>query len=637
MKRRNIDLYAALSVSVITFLVYLFSLQHDFVNWDDNLYVYENTHIRSFDLTFLRWAFFDFYASNWHPLTWISHALDYAVWGLNPLGHHLTNNILHALNTFVVVLLAVGLIEFGNRTRGVPPQSGSHDSPFTIHDLRFSLVAATITGLLFGLHPLHVESVAWISERKDLLCALFFLSSISCYLNHVRTREGGPPSGVRPISVYFTKWYAISLGFFVLALLSKPMAVSLPAVLLLLDWYPFKRVSSMKTFLNALTEKLPYVGFSLVSSVLTVMAQKAGGAISSMEFIPLQLRVLTAAKSLTAYLRKMIVPSDLSAYYPYTKDASLSSPEYLLAILIVAGLTAFSLFVARKQRLWLSIWGYYTLTLVPVLGLVQVGDQAMADRYTYLPSLGPFLAAGLAIAWVWQKLEAAKGPGFLLKSLCAGAVLCMTASLAYGTVRQIGVWKDSSTLWSYVIERGPAQSRVPYINLAAYYKKMRQFDKAIEVYDKLIALGPSAIAYYNRGVVFTEIGQRDKAIEDFNMAIAVNPSFSDTYYAMGRTFHKMGRLDKAIESYDRYISLNPGAFLAYNNRGLIYYELGQYDKALQDFDRSIEINDEFAWAYGNRGNLYISKGNKDLAISDYSRACQLGEPKGCDLLKIYSP
>src|SRR5512139_1367135 len=258
MKRQHLKFLLAVSVSIISFFIYLSALQNQFIHWDDDRYIFENPHIRSLGPAFFKWAFFDFYAGNWHPLTWISHALDYAVWGLSPMGHHLTNNILHAVNTFLVVLLTVRLLEVLKERREA---EGAH----TFLDDRGISIAGGVTGLLFGLHPLHVESVAWVSERKDLLCALFFLLSIMTYMSYVSDRNN--------------RSYVLSLVFFILALMSKPMAVSLPIVLLILDWYPFERFGSLDTFRKVLIEKIPFIALSFASAVLTVLAQEKGGAI----------------------------------------------------------------------------------------------------------------------------------------------------------------------------------------------------------------------------------------------------------------------------------------------------------------------------------------------------------------------
>ena len=272
MKRTtNIKYYLAGFVALVTFLIYLTALRNDFINWDDGPYVYENPHIRSLNAAFFKWAFFDFYESNWHPLTWVSHAVDYAIWGLNPLGHHLTNIILHTINAFIVVFLVIRLLEaWKERTTWNGPPSFLNE--------RAALIAAGTTGLLFGLHPVHVESVAWVAERKDLLCALFFLLSIIAYTKYASGMDKEPVNSNKAPR-FFNKNYLAALGLFILALLSKPMAVSLPVVLLVLDWFPFNRIRSGRTLWAAGVEKLPFIALSLVSSIITVLAQKAGGAL----------------------------------------------------------------------------------------------------------------------------------------------------------------------------------------------------------------------------------------------------------------------------------------------------------------------------------------------------------------------
>ena len=270
MKRsQNIKYYVAGLVSLLTIIIYLPTLQNKFVAWDYNVYVYNNPYIRSLNLDLFKWDFSDFYAGYWSPLTWISHALDYAVWGLNPLGHHLTNIIFHAVNTFVVVLLMIRLL----KARKAPTTNS--DAPGFLTE-RMILMAAGITGLLFGLHPLHVESVARVSERKDLLSALFFLLTIIMYIRHLSVREH-QTTQVKIRSLVFSKYYFLSCGFFILALHSKPMAVTLPVVLLILDWYPFKRIQSFQAFRQAVVEKIPFLALSLFSSIITILSQRRQG------------------------------------------------------------------------------------------------------------------------------------------------------------------------------------------------------------------------------------------------------------------------------------------------------------------------------------------------------------------------
>ncbi len=625
MKRQSNTYYIAASVALSTFVIYLSCLQNDFVLWDDDLYVYENPFIRSFGVDFFRWAFFDFHAGNWHPLTWISHALDYAVWGLNPLGHHLTNNILHAFNTFVVVLLVAGLLEIASGKSGTLPNDLRKRPDFSISYLntRTIFITAAITGLLFGLHPLHVESVAWVSERKDLLCALFFMLSVMMYLRYADSRESAVRTeaseinmgdeadtplkrGITPPSPPFRlrggrmglrgKWYSISLVLFILALMSKPMAVTLPVVLLVLDWYPFERIRSLKEFRSAFLEKLPFIALSLASAVLTVLAQRAGGTIRSMEFAPFSTRVLIGVKALITYLWKMALPFDLIPFYPYPKDASLLSIEYLSAIVLVSGITIACIVMVKRQKLWLSVWSYYVITLLPVLGIVQVGRQSMADRYTYLPSLGPFLVLGVTAAWVWERVGRLENRGRTARLLTAAVSVIVFVSLSYQTVKQTAIWRNSFVFWSYVIEKEP--ERVPD-------------------------------AYNNRGSAFYKKGLSDKAIEDFDKAIALDPSYYEAYNNRGTVFLKLGLIDKAIADYDKTISINPGHAAPYVNRGKAYFLMGRYVKSEDDFNKAISLNQDYAVAYLNRGTLFFVTGNISHAISDFQKACELGSEEGC--------
>jgi hypothetical protein len=573
----------------LTLLVYLPALQNKFVEWDDGDYASANPHIRSLDIAFLKWAFLQFFASNWHPLTWISHALDYALWGLNPLGHHLTSIVLHALNTFLVVILAIRLLDaFKERERANPPLLFIRE--------RMVLIAAGIAGLLFGLHPLHVESVAWVAERKDLLCALFFLLCIIMYTKYVRSRESeyGVHTMVGHKNAFISKEYLLSLFFFILALMSKPMAVTLPVVLLLFDWHPFYRIRSFKTFRAAFVEKLPFFLLSLASSIVTVFAQKAGGALSSSVMTPLPTRALVAAKALIAYFGKMVWPANLVPFYPYPETASVASLEYLVPVALVAGITAVCVVLAKKRKLWLTAWGYYCITLLPVLGIVQVGGQSMADRYSYLPSLGPFLITGLGAAWIWEKTYALKRTGPFVKLIAGIAAACLLFFLSSATIEQTGIWKNSLTLWTYVITKDPAVS-FAYNNRGLTYDEMGRFDEAIADFDKSIALAPSDHqAYTNRGMLYGKIGQFDKAIDDFEKAIALDPSHPEAYNNLGIAYAKTGLIDKAIEQFNKTILIDQGQAMAYYNRGLLYSRTGNEARAASDFRKACVLGNNDA-------------------------------------------
>ena len=644
MKRTKLLKYLVSSlIALATFVLYLPALRNEFINWDDGPYVFANFHIRALDLSFFQWAFFDFYASNWHPLTWISHAVDYAIWGLNSLGHHLTSVILHAINTFLVVLLATRLLE--------PRADGSNGLTGLT---KRTLIAAGVTGLLFGIHPAHVESVAWVSERKDLLCALFFLLSVISYANYGFCKT--------------YKTYMLTLGFFVLALMSKPMAVTLPLVLLILDWHPFGRIRSVKTFWTAGVEKLPFFALSLASSVLTILAQRGGDAVSSLDAVPLSIRLLVAAKTLIAYLGKMLLPLNLSPFYPYPREVSLFSVEYVSAIILVIGITTACLVLAAKQKAWLSAWGYYVVTLLPVLGIVQVGSQAMADRYTYLPSLGPFLVLGCAAAWTSEKALAVKKGALLAKAGGVAVAVSLVAVLFFLAIRQTAVWRNSIGLWTHVIDKASEKVPLIYVNRGAAFQlsgllddamadfnraidvdpsayrayvalgtvleQRGQFDQAIAVVDRAIAVNPGyPEAYRNRGVLHDKMGQYDRAIADYTKAISLKSSYYEAFNSRGLVFAKTGRFDRAIADYDATIGINPRHVGVYQNRGIAYTLIGSYDRALEDFNTAISLDRNDATVYFNRGSFYRRLGNADRALSDFRQACALGSEKACSVLQ----
>lgn len=593
MKRtRNVKFYLAAAVAIITFVVYLPALHNGFTVWDDDIYVVANPHIRSLNLEFFKWAFSDFYAGYWSPLTWISHAVDYAAWGLNPLGHHLTNNILHAANTFMVVLLIIKLIEAWKGTT----KNDVRSEPLTMQTV---LITGGVTGLLFGLHPLHVESVVWVAERKDLLCAFFFLLSVIWYTHYV-TVVSDEKAEIKTCSRLLNKHYLLSVGFFILALLSKPMAVSLPAVLIILDWYPFDRIPHFRAFLGAIIEKIPLIAFSFTSSLLTVLAQKLEGALTPMEFTTLPTRLMVGGRSLIAYIGKIILPINLVPFYSYPKKVSILSFEYFSVIVLVIGISAMCSVIAKRQKIWLAVWCYYVVTLMPVLGIVRVGLQSMADRFMYLPSLGPFLVLGLTVAWVVRKVSVPSRKNLLMKLLGAIAVFVVLVSISYLTMKQISLWEDDIKLWSYAIDENP---------------------------------DGSAVCYNNRGTAYGKRGQFDKALKDLDKAIVLYPDYADAYSNRGIAYSKVGLLDNALKSFDQAVALKPNAADGYSNRGVAYAMTGQYDKALEDYNQAIEYNRDYAVAYYNRGKLFLINDKKELALTDFQKACNLGYENACKALQ----
>ncbi|MBF0558640.1 MAG: tetratricopeptide repeat protein [Nitrospirae bacterium] len=507
------------------------------------MYVYDNPNIRSLNLPFFRWAFLDFYASNWHPLTWISHALDYAFWGLNPVGHHLTSNMLHAVNAFIVVVLVTRLLEAWKGNAAI-------DVPALLPDRRAIFITAGATGLLFGIHPIHVESIAWVAERKDLLCAMFFLLSMIWYSKYVSDTEQN--TGSR----FLNKQYLFSAGFFILALLSKPMAVTLPAVLLILDWHPFNRIRSMKLFYSAFAEKLPFFVLSLLSSALTILAQNAGGSVSTAA--PLPARVFVAGKAIVAYLGKTVLPLNLIPFYPYPANQELFSFEYLSSIVLVLGITAVCLLFSKKHRIFLSVWGYYVLTLLPVLGIIQVGRQSMADRYAYLPSLGPFLITGLLAAWIMNQMRAMQKGALIAKLIALATAVLVLGQLSFLTLKQIHVWKDSLTLWTYVIEKEPGQVPFAHNNLGIAYDSLEMHDRAIEQYQLAIGLKPDyAAAHNNMGNAYLYLKRFDRAIEQYQIAVNLKPGYANPHYNLGVAYYKMGDMERARTELRTALKIRP--------------------------------------------------------------------------------
>lgn len=579
----------AILPALAAFLIYLPALQNDFVNWDDDDYIYQNPYIQKINLLLFKWAFFNFHAANWHPLTWISHAVDTAIWGLNPWGHHLTNVILHGINTFLVVLLVIRLLAAAREKT----EEGVFPEFLTEKGIRLTAVT---TGLLFGLHPIHVESVAWISERKDLLCGVFFLSGMYLYLRNALRSETSIPLR----SSIFDKNYFLVLGCFIGALLSKPMAVTFPVVLLLLDYYPLKRFSSPGSLRKIALEKTPFFLFSLCSSIVTILAQHSGSAIASLKFASFSSRMLVAAHAFYSYLQKMIVPVHLVPLYPYPQDVRFLAAPYLWSIFFVLAV-AFSCLAGWKARkAWRALCAYYAITIFPVIGLIQVGYQSMADRYTYLPSLSPFLSMGLFTAWSSHTMSRVASASWkkIVNLAALPAAVAALLILSYLTLTQIAVWKNSLTLWNYEISAEP---------------------------------DGNPVAYYHRGIAYQTNERYAEATRDYSKAIELNPDFYEAYNNRATVYDTLDQPELAIRDYTRSLALKPH-FRIYYNRGLSYARVGASANAIEDFTRSLSLYPDNAGAYVNRGFAYLNIGGRQQAYLDFEKGCGMGNDTGCNLL-----
>lgn len=595
-KKRSRDYlpWIAFFMALITFVVYLPALQNGFVNWDDDLYVYDNKGIQSIGIGFLRWAFTSEVASLWHPLTLFSLAFDYAVWGLYPAGYHLTNILLHTINTVLVFILVVQLVEYKGYEREVYNKS---------------FIVGAVTAVLFSIHPLRVESVAWVSERKDVLCAFFYLLTLLAYLKYNRSS-----GSKRTIS------YGICLILFASALLSKPMAVSLPIVLLILDFsLPDRRGQGVAKW--EIIEKIPFFLLSLATSMMTIWANSASGALRNLEAYPFVVRIFVSIRSYIFYLIKMLLPFNLAPLYPHPTEINQFSLEYLLPLISLLLITFFCIYSLKKTKLFLAIWLYYIVSLAPVIGVVRSGDIAGADRYTYLPSLGLFILIGLGTEAVLQ-MEKARKNAILV------AFTLILFILIYRTEKQIGIWHDSITLWSHEVKFFPDVDTA-YYNLGAAYGNLGDYQLALINSSRGIELNPIyADAYYNRGTLYYSLGQYKQAINDFSIAIELKSWKSRKYYTMvfnnrGIANIAIGQYQQAISDFNRGIELNPQDEFAYSNRGNAYFRMEEHQRAINDYSKAIEINPRYVDAYNNRGYVYYILGDNVKSINDLKKAVEL--------------
>lgn len=608
--------FSSITSAIVSLLVYLPALQNGFIpNWDDNIHILDNIHIRSFNLDFICWALTDYKTNLWHPVTWISHAVDYFFWGLNPFGHHLTNILIHAVNTGIVVLLAARLIQLA-----VLDENSKSTGK---QNISMVLIASTVTGLLFGLHPLHVESVAWVSERKDLLYSLFYMLSISYYIRHVTLNLTDSSHRICLLS----HPYQLSLLMFVLSVASKPMAVTLPVVLLLLDWYPLQRLKNRDALPGLVLEKLPFILLSAMVAVITVIAQKDAGGLRSLHEAPLVFRFLVAMKSITLYLCNVIAPTRLLPLHLYPTDHALLKPEYLIPPILLLTVTAACIYL-KTHRFLTATWLIFITMLLPVLGLFQAGGQSMADRFMYLASVAPFMLIGLSIAYFWSHstVSAAKA----IVTLLAIAWICF---LTHTTIRQIAIWKNGAILWDYLIGSNPASDATVYLMRAEAYEKQGMVDKALADYATVIEVNSKFDAAYSyRGLLFLNTGQYENAIADFTTAISLVPDNAHAYNNRGKAYRLIGRTEPALQDINKAIGIKPTYYPAYVNRGNVMKSLGQFGNAVADFTSALALNPDLPDVIFARGEAYMKIGNKDSAMLDYKAACSKGLEDGCKML-----
>ena len=379
-------------------------------------------------------------------------------------------------------------------------------------------------------------------------------------------------------------------------------------------------------------EKIPFFALSLASSVITILSQHSGKAIASLEVIPIVKRLLVASRALIFYLFKMLWPTDLAPLYQYPSKISLFTFDYMGSFLLLIGITVLCMWSLKKQMVFSAVWAYYIVTLLPVLGIIHVGPQAAANRYTYLPSLGPILLIGLGVSWLWEKADVKqKGLNIIRISIIITSISILSI-LSILTIKQIDIWSDSIKLWSKELEL--YNNFIAYFNRADAYLIRGNYNNAIKDIDMAIILNPKdELAYYNRGLAYERLGDYDKAMNNYNMAINLNPRFEYAYNIRGILNYKIENYEQAIQDFNKAIEINSRFSLAFNNRGVVYRTLGFYPQAINDLTRSIELNPNYAISYQNRAKTYLLTGRYEEADKDFKTAARLGDKQAQDYLQ----
>ncbi len=491
----------------------------DFINFDDNAYVTANSHVRQ-GITGrgIVWAFTTGHASNWHPLTWISHMVDVQLFGLRPTWHHLMNLLFHIAGTVLLF--------------------------FVLQRMTKALWQSAFVAALFALHPLHVESVAWVAERKDVLSTFFWVLTMGAYAGYVE-RPG-------------LKRYLAVCGCFVLGLLSKPMLVTLPFVLLLLDYWPLGRLSregapvfQWATIRPLLLEKVPLFVLAGLSCVVTYLVQQHGGMMRGMEIVPLGARLANALVAYAAYIGRMLWPADLAILYPHPVWWPLW--KVLFALVLLAAITM-AVMKGTGRRSYLAVgWLWYIGTLIPVIGIVQVGSQAMADRYTYMPLVGLFIIVA------WGVPDLLKNYHGRREALAALSALCLVC-LFLRTWGQVSYWHDNITLYNHA----------------------------------LAVTGRNGAVHMNRGTAYFTLGDYRAAIEDLSRAIEIDPEFAPAHLNRGTAYGVIGDYANALADLNKALEINPRYALAYRNRAIVYGALGDGAAAAADYAAAVRIDPRYA-------------------------------------------
>lgn len=530
---------------LIILSVFIQVRRHEFISYDDIDYVTENSYVQK-GLTpeSITWAFSARYASNWHPLTWLSHMLDCQLYGLNSGMHHLTNVFFHLVNTLLLFLV------------------------FKI--MTGALWKSAFVAALFAVHPLHVESVAWVAERKDVLSTFFWLLTMLAYVRYTQKPN--------------LKKYSLTLFCFLMGLMSKPMVVTLPFVLFLMDFWPLQRFQNTRPVLQRLImEKIPLLVLAGASCIMTYLVQGSGGAMSSIEILPFTARAANALNSYALYAIKMIWPTQLAVFYPHPRI--FSEWQVIGSCLFLSAVSWMTIFFHKRYPFLITGWLWYLGTLVPVIGLVQVGGQAMADRYTYIPLIGLFMM----VAWIVPEISDKKKTGIL----AAGAV-ALIFILSVISFYQTRHWQNDISLFGHALHV-TKNNHTMHNNLGLTLSHKGNLDQAIAHYQKALQINPEySHAHSNLGLALARSNRHEKAIFHCRKAIQINPNMSVAYSTMGISCVKLGRLSEAITFFETALQINPGNAIDYSNLAGALLISGLYDDAIRNYRKAMEIDPQLS-------------------------------------------
>jgi tetratricopeptide (TPR) repeat protein len=588
------------AVAAATLLAFLPALQNGFLIWDDEEVLLKNPRYRGLGWAEIRWMFTTFHAGHYQPLTWKTFGLDYLLWGMEPWGYHLTNLLFHAANAVLFYFLVLRLLSL------------AFHSSAPLRDALPLRAASGAAALLFSIHPLRVESVAWITERRDVVSAFFFLGALLCYL------QAAKPDGPRPRP---SVWLGLSLVVYLLSLLSKGMAMTLPVVLVVLDIYPLKRLGGAQGWFHRDVrriwwEKVPFLILGIMAAIVAAAAQYQSGAMLSMERYGIHARLVQPFYGAAFYLWKSLVPLDLSPLYEIPQEVRLWEWRFLASALVVVAISAG---VVMFRHLWpagLAVWIYYIAMLAPTLGIAQSGPQFVADRYSYVSCLGWAVLAGAALYRVWRLPET----WTTVRPLALVAVAAGTAALALLTWKQVHVWHDTESLLRYTVAASPGSS-VAHYNWALLLERQGKLDDAVEHYRQAVRINPRYVrARNNLGVTLAAQGHLEEAIGHYRRVLEIHPGSAETHNNMGNALFRTGELDGALRHYQEALRIDPAYARAHNGMGIVLATQGKVDEAIARFRMAVEIDPALARVHLNLANLLAKRGQVEEAAAYYRRA-----------------